>query len=87
MGSTNPVITKVNWRILTREGRRLDPPIKSSRMPKGLVRYQELRITHFITFSCYRGVLFWLHTYGYNTFEHGIGTLRAKYEFTVPDTC
>src|ERR1700758_3660503 len=52
-------------------------------MPKGLVRYQNCRALHFITFSCYRRRPLLADTDGYSTFEHQLETLRAKYEFTV----
>jgi putative transposase len=52
-------------------------------MPKGLVRYQNCGALHFITFSCYRRRPLLADTCGYNTFEHELEALRAKYEFTV----
>ncbi len=52
-------------------------------MPKGLVRYQICGALHFITFSCYRRRPLLADTCGYNTFEHELEPLRAKYEFTV----
>jgi putative transposase len=52
-------------------------------MPKGLVRYQNCGALLFITFSCYRRRPLLADTCGYNTFEHELEALRAKYEFTV----
>ena len=52
-------------------------------MPKGLARYQEYKSSHFITFSCYRRRPFLADSNGYNTFEHELETIRAKYEFTI----
>jgi len=52
-------------------------------MPKGLVRYQECRSSHFITFSCYRRSPRLAASNGYSTFERELESLRARYEFTV----
>ena len=52
-------------------------------MPNGLIRYQECKSSHFITFSCYRRRPLLANSNGYSSFEHELEALRAKYELNV----
>ena len=66
-----------------RNGRRLNSHIESRPIPKGLVRYQECRALHFITFSCYRRRPLLADTNGYSAFEHELESVRVRHEFVV----
>ena len=52
-------------------------------MPKGLVRYQQCRALHFITFSCYRRRPLLADSNGYSTFEHELESVRVRCQLVV----
>jgi putative transposase len=52
-------------------------------MPKGLVRYQECGVFHFLTFSCYRRQPLLGNMTGYSVFECELEAVRRHYEFVV----
>src|SRR5271166_4681353 len=52
-------------------------------MPWGLVRFQQSRCLHFITFSCYRRQPFLDTTYAKNVFERSLEQTRCSYRLFV----
>ena len=57
--------------------------IESSPMPSGLVRYQQCRALHFVTFSCYQRQPRLAESHGYSAFERELEAVRSNYEFVV----
>lgn len=52
-------------------------------MPRGLIRYQQARTFHFLTFSCYRRKPLLDSTPAYEYFELQLETVRQQYRFVV----
>jgi len=52
-------------------------------MPKGLVRYQECGVFHFLTFSCYRRLPLLGSGVAYRVFEDELEAVRRRYELVV----
>ncbi len=52
-------------------------------MPKGLVRYQQCGVFHFLTFSCYRRLPLLAGASGYAVFEVELEAVRRRYGFVV----
>lgn len=52
-------------------------------MPWGLVRFQQSRCLHFITFSCYRRQPFLDTPHARHVFEHSLEQTRRSYQFYV----
>jgi putative transposase len=52
-------------------------------MPKGLVRFQNCGVFHFITFSCYRREPLLAQRSGYFIFEEALERVRQSYRFVV----
>ncbi|ADW68597.1 REP-associated tyrosine transposase [Granulicella tundricola] len=52
-------------------------------MTRGLVRYQENRDFHFVTFSCYERKPLLRENDAYALFERSLETMRLRYEFVV----
>ena len=50
-------------------------------MTKGLVRYQQCGCFDFITFSCYRRLLYLGSVQARNLFERSLEVMRVRYEF------
>ena len=52
-------------------------------MAKGLVRYQQCGVFHFLTFSCYRRQALLGNETAYRVFERELEKVRGRYEFVV----
>lgn len=52
-------------------------------MPRGLVRYQQARTFHFLTFSCYRRKPLLDSRAAYECFEQQLEAVRQRYQFVV----
>jgi putative transposase len=52
-------------------------------MTRGLIRYQQARQFHFITFSCYHRLPYIGRADARDLFESGLERMRRKYEFVV----
>ena len=52
-------------------------------MPKGLVRFQNCGVFHFITFSCYRREALLAQRSGYIIFEEALERVRQSHRFVV----
>ena len=52
-------------------------------MPRGLVRYQQARTFHFVTFSCYRRRPLLNFIAAYECFEHQLEAVRQQLQFAV----
>ena len=52
-------------------------------MPKGLVRYQQTRAFHFITFSCYHRYPYLRSAAAYELFERSLEAMRLRYHFVI----
>src|SRR5580692_2389412 len=52
-------------------------------MTRGLIRYQQARQFHFITFSCYHRLAYLGHEDTRNLFESALERMRRKYGFVV----
>lgn len=52
-------------------------------MPQGLVRYQQARTFHFITFSCYRRKPLLDSKAAYECFEHQMEAVRQQFQFAI----
>ena len=59
------------------------PVYNSPAMPKGLVRYQQCGVFHFLTFSCYRRLPLLAGASGYAVFEVELEAVRSRYGFVV----
>jgi putative transposase len=52
-------------------------------MTKGLVRYQQCGVFHFLTFSCYHRQPLLDNATAYSVFEHELEKVRIRYSFVV----
>jgi putative transposase len=52
-------------------------------MPKGLIRFQNCGVFHFITFSCYRREPLLAQRSGYSIFEEALERVRQNHGFVV----
>jgi REP-associated tyrosine transposase len=52
-------------------------------MPKGLVRYQQCGVFHFVTFSCYRRQPYLAATNAYRVFERELEHVRMRFGLVV----
>jgi len=52
-------------------------------MPKGLVRYQQCGVFHFLTFSCYQRLPLLGHDDAYSVFESELEAVRAQFGFVI----
>jgi len=52
-------------------------------MPKGLVRYQQSGCFHFLTFSCYHRLPYFVAETARGLFERSLEVMRTRYDFVV----